>query len=58
MLNIYIARHGQDVDNERGILNGRRDSPLTKTGISQAKVESKKLTNLDISFEAIYTSPL
>jgi len=58
MLNIYIARHGQDVDNERGILNGRRDSPLTKTGINQAKVVSKKLTNLDISFEAIYTSPL
>ncbi len=33
MLTIYVARHGQDKDNEAGILNGRRDMPLTLKGI-------------------------
>lgn len=33
-LNLYLARHGQDEDNARSILNGRRDTPLTLLGIS------------------------
>ena len=31
-LNIYLARHGEDEDNANGILNGRRDMPLTREG--------------------------
>lgn len=30
MTNIYIVRHGQDQDNEHGILNGHRNMPLTE----------------------------
>lgn len=58
MLNIYVTRHGQDEDNERGVLNGQRDSLLTEIGIRQAALLSKRLADLKISFEAIYTSPL
>jgi len=32
VLNIYVARHGQDRDNSNGILNGHRDEPLTELG--------------------------
>jgi len=58
MLNIYLARHGQDEDNARGILNGRRDTPLTKKGIEQAKELARRIKEKDIHFDKIYTSPL
>jgi broad specificity phosphatase PhoE len=37
MLNIYVARHGQDLDNANDILNGHRDQPLTELGRQQAR---------------------
>lgn len=37
MVNIYVARHGQDVDNANGILNGHRNQPLTDLGRQQAR---------------------
>lgn len=42
---IVLARHGQDADNARGILNGRRNSPLTTEGIVQAYSLADKLRN-------------
>lgn len=33
---IILARHGQDQDNAKAILNGRRDNPLTEKGVTQA----------------------
>ena len=39
MLQIFLARHGQDEDNANGILNGRRDLPLSNIGIEQARKE-------------------
>jgi broad specificity phosphatase PhoE len=47
---IILARHGQDEDNAAGILNGRRDMPLTEKGVSQAHelVENIKKSNLNI----------
>ena len=44
MLNLYLARHGQDEDNAKGILNGRRDNPLTKLGVNQAKKLAENLS--------------
>ncbi len=32
MLKIYLMRHGQNLDNLNGILNGHRDEPLTEKG--------------------------
>jgi len=57
-LNIYLARHGQDEDNAAGILNGRRDKPLTQIGISQAKELANKIKRLNIKFTKIFSSPL
>lgn len=58
MLNIYIARHGQDEDNVNGILNGHRDMPLTLLGEKQANDLAEKIKALKITFERIYSSPL
>lgn len=58
MLNIYLARHGQDEDNIAGILNGRRDKPLTQKGIEQAQDLAKKIKEAKISFDKVYSSPL
>lgn len=58
MLNIYLARHGQDQDNVNGILNGHRDQPLTKLGESQAQELAEKIKAANIKFDKIYASPL
>lgn len=58
MLKIYLARHGQDRDNERGILNGRRDESLTEKGVKQAKEVAGKIKETGIFFDDVYTSPL
>ena len=58
MLNIYMARHGQDEDNVLGILNGRRDKSLTKEGIKQAEKLASKISKAGMSFDKIYSSPL
>jgi sugar lactone lactonase YvrE/broad specificity phosphatase PhoE len=57
-LTIYLARHGQDEDNAAGILNGRRDQPLTSLGKRQARILAQKIASQKIHFDAIYASPL
>ena len=56
MSKIFLVRHGQDVDNATGILNGRRDTELTELGRKQAKKVADKLSDNDV--QIIYTSPL
>lgn len=56
MLKIFLARHGQDTDNESSILNGRRDTKLTELGRKQASEAADKLIDKDI--EIVYSSPL
>ena len=58
MLKIYLSRHGQDQDNANKILNGRRDTPLTDIGISQAEEVAKQIIEHKIKFDKIYCSPL
>lgn len=58
MLHVYLARHGQDEDNAAGILNGRRNQPLTAIGIQQAQTVATKITEAGLRFDTIYTSPL
>ncbi len=58
MMKIYLARHGQDKDNENGILNGHRDTALTELGLSQAKEIAEKIYNSGIHFDKVYSSPL
>lgn len=56
MASIFLVRHGQDIDNEKGILNGHRDTDLTSLGKDQALRVAKKLRDKDI--EVILSSPL
>ena len=58
MLKIYIARHGQNLDNFNGILNGHRDEPLTEKGIAQAHEVADKIKEAKIHFDVVYSSPL
>lgn len=56
MSKIFLVRHGQDMDNAAGILNGRRDMELTELGREQAKKVAEKLR--DNKVQIIYSSPL
>lgn len=58
MHKIYIARHGQDGDNVRKILNGRRDEPLTELGVQQAEDMGRTIKEHQLVFDAVYASPL
>ena len=58
MTKIYLARHGQDLDNAAGILNGRRDQPLTILGQNQAHQLAEKILETGIRFDKIYSSPM
>ncbi|KAH9584298.1 Histidine phosphatase superfamily [Trypanosoma melophagium] len=58
MATVYICRHGQDEDNLAGILNGRRDRPLTELGREQANVVASRLKRSGVLYNAILTSPL
>lgn len=51
---IYFVRHGETQYNVEKRMQGFCDSPLTETGIIQAKSVGKGLS--DIEFNAIYTS--
>ena len=67
-LHIYVARHGQDIDNSNGILNGHRDQPLTELGREQARIVAAKMKKAGFHYHpaisnnkvlnAIYSSPL
>jgi broad specificity phosphatase PhoE len=55
---IFIARHGQNEDNKRGVLNGHRDLPLTDLGRDQARQLGQGILDAGLEFDAIYCSPL
>ena len=58
MLKIYLTRHGQDIDNKNGILNGHEDKSLTDVGMQQAQELAGKIKNAGLNFDYIYSSPL
>lgn len=53
---LYITRHGKTLWNIEGRFQGVKDSPLTESGIRDAKALGNYIK--DISFQAVYTSPL
>lgn len=55
---IFVARHGQNIDNANGILNGHRDLPLTETGRRHAYTLGQGIADLGLKFDAVYSSPL
>lgn len=58
MLELYIARHGQDLDNFNAILNGRRNEPLTDVGITQAQKLAMHIKESGLNFDKVFASPL
>lgn len=58
MLKIYITRHGQNIDNQNGILNGHRDEPLTELGEKQAYIVANEIKSIDLKFDVVLSSPL
>lgn len=55
-MKIFLVRHGQDEDNALGVLNGSRDTVLTKLGIEQVNSAALKLKDRGINY--ILASPL
>lgn len=55
---IFIARHGQNKDNEDGILNGHRDLPLTEIGREQGRQLARGVVEAGLRFNMVYSSPL
>ncbi len=57
-LEIFIARHGQNEDNKKGVLNGHRDFPLTDLGRQQARELGLGIEEAKLHFDVVYSSPL
>lgn len=58
MATIHVCRHGQDLDNKEGLLNGHRDRPLSELGRQQAAEVAARIKSSGVSYAAIYASPL
>lgn len=56
MKTVYLVRHGQTLFNVQHKIQGFCDSPLTKTGINQAKIAREHLEKQGIQFEEAYVS--
>lgn len=57
MTRFIIVRHGHSLSNKGGTLTGQIDSPLSETGIEQAKLICKFLKE-NYKIDAIYSSDL
>ncbi|SFC37211.1 histidine phosphatase family protein [Clostridium uliginosum] len=55
-MKIYLVRHGESIGNEKQLIFGITDYPLTETGFIQAKQSADKLKNME--FSSCYTSEL
>lgn len=53
---IYVVRHGETEWNEKGLLQGHTDSPLTNKGLKQGRGLAEKL--IDVKFDVIFSSDL
>lgn len=56
MIKIFLTRHSQTQWNKEKRLQGRKDSPLTKQGIDNAKALKEYIQN--IHFDYVYSSPI
>ncbi|MCQ0970498.1 histidine phosphatase family protein [Paracoccus sp. TK19116] len=54
---LYVLRHGETVWNELGRFQGRKDSPLTERGLTQALRQRALLESLSEKPEITYSSP-
>lgn len=55
-MKLMVVRHGETIENAKGILMGHRQGTLSPLGKKQAKALGKKLSSLN--FDAVYCSDL
>jgi probable phosphoglycerate mutase len=53
---LLLVRHGETLWNQQGRMQGQNDSPLTPTGLQQARQLAHRLK--DVSFTTLYSSDL
>ncbi|GKZ00247.1 hypothetical protein MPSEU_000977600 [Mayamaea pseudoterrestris] len=58
LLRLYLVRHGESQANLDGTLAGQSDSPLTDTGIAEAKALSRSHWMTDTDYWRVYSSDL
>lgn len=58
MKKLYLMRHGQTLFNQKDIVQGWCDSPLTDLGKKQAAAAGQFLADKNITFDHVYTSDL
>jgi probable phosphoglycerate mutase len=56
MTEILLVRHGETLWNQQGRMQGQHDSPLTPTGLHQARQLARRLAKVE--FSALYSSDL
>ena len=56
MTEILLVRHGETEWNQQHRMQGQRDSPLTATGLQQARQLARRLK--DVAFSVLYSSDL
>ncbi len=56
MIKLILVRHGETIENVRGICQGQTDGTLSKKGIAENKLLAKELS--DHQIHKIYSSPL
>ena len=56
MTELLLIRHGETLWNQQGRMQGQHDSPLTATGVHQARQLAKRLKQ--VAFSALYSSDL
>jgi broad specificity phosphatase PhoE len=57
-MKIYLTRHGQNIDNANGVLNGHRDEPLTEIGLRQASDLAVIIKANNLKIRKVFSSPL
>lgn len=53
-----FLRHGESTGNQRGLLQGQKDFPLSQTGIEQSKKLAERWQSQGQKFDTIIASPL
>ena len=56
MKTLYLMRHSETIFNEKLLLQGWCDAPLTKKGIKQAEIAKKYFEENEIKFDYIFCS--
>ena len=57
-IHITLMRHGRSRADDEGVHEGRYDSPLTETGISQAQTRAEEFLRREFKFDKIIASTL